>query len=191
MAHLFDILPIRGVTLPNRIAVSPMCQYSSVDGHASDWHFVHLASRAVGRAGLVFTEASAVLPEGRISPQDLGIWSDDHIDKLAQIVGFIHEQGSVAGVQLAHAGRKASTARPWEGGAAVPVSQGGWTNVVAPCTATISFIASDNYKFDVSAQRRQHSFSPQTPSAVGEGCLRRKRMLGSYGDWLIVAGLRN
>ena len=91
-----------------------MCEYSSTDGFANDWHFVHLGSRAVGGAGLVFTEATAVTPEGRISPQDLGIWSDEHIEPLARIVRFIHEQGSIAGMQLAHAGRKASTYRPWE-----------------------------------------------------------------------------
>jgi 2,4-dienoyl-CoA reductase-like NADH-dependent reductase (Old Yellow Enzyme family) len=109
-----------------------MCQYSSTDGYANDWHFVHLASRAVGGAGLVFTEATAVLPEGRISPQDLGIWSDDHIEPLARIVKFIHKQGSVAGMQLAHAGRKASTYRPWEGLGTVPEIKGGWKKVVAP-----------------------------------------------------------
>jgi 2,4-dienoyl-CoA reductase-like NADH-dependent reductase (Old Yellow Enzyme family) len=132
MAHLFDALPIRDVVLANRIVVSPMCQYSSRDGFANDWHFVHLASRAVGGAGLVFTEASAVLPEARISPQDLGIWSDDHIEPLARIVRSIHDQGSVAGMQLAHAGRKASTRRPWEGQGTVPENEGGWKRVVAP-----------------------------------------------------------
>jgi 2,4-dienoyl-CoA reductase-like NADH-dependent reductase (Old Yellow Enzyme family) len=108
-----------------------MCQYSSAEGMATGWHFVHLGSRAVGGAGLVFTEAAAVLPEGRISPQDLGIWSDHHIEPLSRIAGFIHEQGAIAGVQLAHAGRKASTYRPWEGLGAVPESDGGWP-VVAP-----------------------------------------------------------
>ena len=106
MAHLFDSLAIRDVHFANRVFVSPMCQYSSDNGYANDWHFVHLGSRAVGGAGLVFTEATAVLPEARISPQDLGIWSDDHIEPLARIVRFIHEQGSVAGMQLAHAGAK-------------------------------------------------------------------------------------
>jgi 2,4-dienoyl-CoA reductase-like NADH-dependent reductase (Old Yellow Enzyme family) len=132
MAHLFDPLSTRDVTFANRVFVSPMCEYSSIDGYANDWHFVHLGSRAVGGAGLVFTEATAVVPEGRISPQDLGIWSDDHIAPLARIVRFIHEQGSVAGMQLAHAGRKASTYRPWEGHGTVPENDGGWTNVVAP-----------------------------------------------------------
>lgn len=132
MTHLFDPLTIRGVTFPNRVFVSPMCEYSSTDGYANDWHFVHLGSRAIGGAGLVMTEASAIVPEGRISPQDLGIWSDDHIEPLARVVEFIHEHGSVAGTQLAHAGRKASTARPWDGGAPLPESAGGWKNIVGP-----------------------------------------------------------
>ncbi|BFU94381.1 MAG: oxidoreductase [Nitrospira sp.] len=131
MPHLFEPFTLRGVVLPNRIAVSPMCQYSSEQGFATDWHVVHLGSRAVGGAGLVFTEAAAVLPEGRISPEDLGIWSDDHIEPLARIVRFIHEQGAVAGMQLAHAGRKGSTYRPWDGHGAVPDAEGGWP-VVAP-----------------------------------------------------------
>jgi 2,4-dienoyl-CoA reductase-like NADH-dependent reductase (Old Yellow Enzyme family) len=109
MTHFFDPFTIRDTTFANRVFVSPMCQYSSTGGHVNDWHFVHLGSRAVGGAGLVLTEATAVLPEGRISPQDLGIWKDDHIERLARIVRFIHEQGSVAGIQLADAGRKAST----------------------------------------------------------------------------------
>ena len=132
MAHLFDPLSIRNLTFSNRVFVSPMCEYSSVDGFANDWHFVHLATRAVGGAGLVMTEATAVVPEGRISPQDLGIWHDDHVDALARIVRFVHEQGSVAGMQLAHAGRKASMRRPWEPPGRVPVQAGGWTNVMAP-----------------------------------------------------------
>src|ERR1700677_4342491 len=132
MTHLFNPLAIRDVAFANRVVVSPMCQYSSTEGYANDWHFLHLGSRAVGGAGLVLTEATAVLAEGRISPQDLGIWKDDHIEPLARIVRFIHEQGGVAGMQLAHAGRKASTYRPWEGNGAIPESEGGWSNVVAP-----------------------------------------------------------
>ena len=132
MPHLFEPLQIRQVTFPNRIVVSPMCEYSSTNGFANDWHLVHLGSRAVGGAGLVMTEAAAVAAEGRISPQDLGIWCDEHIDFLARITRFIHSQGSVAGMQLAHAGRKASTYRPSDGNGAVPVSLGGWENVVAP-----------------------------------------------------------
>ena len=138
MPGLFDPLAIRGINFANRVFVSPMCQYSSDDGYASDWHLVHLGSRAVGGAGLVLTEATAVLPEGRISPQDLGIWADGHIEMLSRIVRFIHEQGSIAGMQLAHAGRKASTSRPWEGHDAVPESEGGWKKVVAPSALAFS-----------------------------------------------------
>lgn len=127
--QLFNPLQIRGVTLPNRIVVSPMCQYSSVDGFADDWHFVHLGSRAVGGAGVVFTEAAAVVPEGRITPQDLGIWADDHIPVLARIARFVKSQGSIPAMQIAHAGRKASTTRPWEGTVGIPPESGGWTPV--------------------------------------------------------------
>jgi 2,4-dienoyl-CoA reductase-like NADH-dependent reductase (Old Yellow Enzyme family) len=129
---LFDRFKLRGVTLRNRIVISPMCQYSSVDGFANRWHYVHLGSRAAGGAGLVFTEAAAVVPEGRISPADLGIYDDAHVERLREIVEFIDEQGAVAGIQLAHAGFKASTAPPWEGGGPVPPEQGGWLPVVAP-----------------------------------------------------------
>src|SRR5262249_20144378 len=129
---LFDPLTIRDLEFANRVFVSPMCQYSSTNGHANDWHLVHLGSRAVGGAGLVLTEATAVLPEGRISPHDLGIWSDDHIGILKRIVTFIQERGGAAGMQLAHAGRKASTRRPWEGDGAVLEREGGWKNVMAP-----------------------------------------------------------
>jgi 2,4-dienoyl-CoA reductase-like NADH-dependent reductase (Old Yellow Enzyme family) len=132
MPGLFDPLAIRDLAFANRVFVSPMCQYSSEDGYANEWHLVHLGSRAVGGAGLVLTEATAVLPEGRISPQDLGIWADGHIEMLGRIVSFIHEHGSIAGMQLAHAGRKASTRRPWEGQGTVPESEGGWKKVVAP-----------------------------------------------------------
>jgi 2,4-dienoyl-CoA reductase-like NADH-dependent reductase (Old Yellow Enzyme family) len=135
---LFDPLAIRGITLRNRIAVSPMCQYSCEGGMANDWHFVHLGSRAVGGAGLVMAEATAVEARGRISPQDLGLWSDAHIEPLARIVRFIHSQGATAGIQLAHAGRKASTARPWEGGGLVKVEQGGWKDVVGPSAVSFS-----------------------------------------------------
>lgn len=135
MAHLFDPLVVRGITLANRVFMSPMCEYSSTDGFATDWHLVHLGSRAVGGAGLVLTEAAAVLPDGRISPQDLGVWSDAHIEPLARIVRFIHGHGSVAGMQLAHAGRKASTYAPGEGHGAVPDSAGGWTDRVSAPSA--------------------------------------------------------
>ena len=138
MHGLFDPLTMRGITLRNRIAVSPMCQYWCQGGLANEWHFVHLGSRAVGGAGLVMAEATAVEARGRISPQDLGLWSDAHIEPLARIVRFIHSQGAAAGIQLAHAGRKASTARPWEGGGRVEANQGGWTDVVAPSAERFS-----------------------------------------------------
>src|SRR5438128_11199004 len=133
MPHLFEPLQLRGLTLRNRIVVSPMCQYSSHEGFANDWHFIHLASRAVGGAALVFTEASAVTPEGRISPQDLGIWKDDHITGLERIVKFIDARGAVAGMQLAHAGRKASTQQPWKGSRVLaPGEEGGFRPILAP-----------------------------------------------------------
>ena len=131
MALLFEPLALRGITLKNRIVVSPMCQYSSVDGFANDWHLVHLGSRAVGGAGLIIAEATAVSPEGRISPEDLGIWKDEHVPMLQRITAFIAAQGSVAGIQLAHAGRKASTYSSWTGQGAVPEHEGGWP-VVGP-----------------------------------------------------------
>ncbi|MFN2475279.1 MAG: NADH:flavin oxidoreductase/NADH oxidase [Chthoniobacterales bacterium] len=131
-AQLFSPLQLRDVHLHNRIGVSPMCQYSSEDGFANDWHFVHLGSRAVGGAALILTEATAVLPEGRISPQDLGLWKDEQIEILAKIFRFLEQHGSVPGMQLAHAGRKASTAPPWDGGKGVSESAGGWRPIFAP-----------------------------------------------------------
>jgi len=129
MSALFTPLTIREVTLRNRIAVSPMCQYSSEDGFANDWHLVHLGSRAAGGAGLVIMEASAVEARGRISPQDHGIWKDEHIAFLARVTAFLRQQGAVAAIQLAHAGRKASTRRPWDGAGMVPLDAGGWQPV--------------------------------------------------------------
>jgi 2,4-dienoyl-CoA reductase-like NADH-dependent reductase (Old Yellow Enzyme family) len=133
MAQLFSNLDLRETTIPNRVMVSPMCQYSCEqrDGIATDWHRTHLGSRAVGGAGLVMTEATAVEPRGRISPEDLGIWSDEHADALAPITQFVREQGSVPAIQLAHAGRKAATSRPWEGHDPLGPEAGGWT-VVGP-----------------------------------------------------------
>jgi 2,4-dienoyl-CoA reductase-like NADH-dependent reductase (Old Yellow Enzyme family) len=129
---LLSPLNLRGVVLRNRIAMAPMCQYSAEDGFANDWHLVHLGSRAVGGTALVMVEATAVSPEGRITPGDVGIWSDAHVAPLARIAAFVHGQGAVAGIQLAHAGRKASTAAPWTGGATLKTSaEGGW-QVVAP-----------------------------------------------------------
>jgi 2,4-dienoyl-CoA reductase-like NADH-dependent reductase (Old Yellow Enzyme family) len=128
---LFSSLSLRETQLPNRIVVSPMCQYSSPDGLATDWHLVHLGSRAVGGAGVVMTEATAVEPRGRISPQDLGIWSREHAEALAPVADFVRSQGSVPAIQLAHAGRKASTSRPWEGHGPLQPAGEGW-EVVGP-----------------------------------------------------------
>jgi 2,4-dienoyl-CoA reductase-like NADH-dependent reductase (Old Yellow Enzyme family) len=128
-ARLFSPLTIRGRTLRNRLAVSPMCQYLAQDGYAQPWHLVHLGSRAVGGAGLVMVEATAVSPEGRISPQDVGLWDDDHIPPLAQVASFLHEWGAQAGIQLAHAGRKASTYRPWSGKGPLSPQDGAWETV--------------------------------------------------------------
>ena len=166
---LFDSLQIRDVLLPNRIIVSPMCQYSSTDGFANDWHLVHLGSRAVGGAGIVFNEATAVLPEGRISPQDLGIWKDEHIEMLARITRFVHSQGTLCGIQLAHAGRKGSTARPWDGGKEVPESQGGW-NPVAPSAVRFA----DDYPNPVALDEKQiratvHAFADAARRACQAG----------------------
>jgi 2,4-dienoyl-CoA reductase-like NADH-dependent reductase (Old Yellow Enzyme family) len=127
--HLFSPLSLRGVTLKNRIALSPMCQYSAEEGRAATWHLVHYGGQALGGAGLIITEATAVLPEGRISPQDLGIWEDGQVESQARVTEFIHREGAVAGIQLAHAGRKASTSRPWEGGTPIGPEEGGWRPV--------------------------------------------------------------
>jgi 2,4-dienoyl-CoA reductase-like NADH-dependent reductase (Old Yellow Enzyme family) len=141
MSNLFSSLIIKNITLKNRIVVSPMCQYSATDGYSNDWHLVHLGSRAIGGAGLIIAEATAVSPEGRITPSDLGLWKDDHIDGLKRIVSFIHLHDSIAGIQLAHAGRKASCEVPHDGGKQLDEKHGGW-QTVAP--SNIPFIAGDN-----------------------------------------------
>jgi 2,4-dienoyl-CoA reductase-like NADH-dependent reductase (Old Yellow Enzyme family) len=138
VSQLFEPLTLRGVTLRNRIAVSPMCEYSSTDGFANDWHFVHLGSRAVGGAGLVLTEAAGVTAQGRISPDDLGIYRDEHVPELRRIAAFIEAQGAVPGIQLAHAGRKASTAVPWAGGNWLTPEQGGWRPIIGPSPLAFS-----------------------------------------------------
>ena len=164
MSALFAPLTIRELTFRNRIAVSPMCQYSSEDGFANDWHLVHLGSRAVGGAALVIMEASAVEARGRISPQDHGIWKDEHIPFLARIAAFLRQQGAAACIQLAHAGRKASTWRPWEGSGAVPPEAGGWQPVAPspiafqpdyplPRTLTLAEIAGIGESFAAAARR--------------------------------------
>ena len=163
-AALFSPLTIRSITIPNRIGVSPMCQYSAEDGFANDWHLVHLGSRAIGGAGLVFVEATAVTPEGRISPADLGLWSDAHIEPLRRITNFLKQHGSVAAIQLAHAGRKASTARPWEGGQPLTEETGAWPtlgpsaipcsgNYPAPSQLTLQQIANMVDAFTASTRR--------------------------------------
>jgi 2,4-dienoyl-CoA reductase-like NADH-dependent reductase (Old Yellow Enzyme family) len=129
MAKLFSPLKIRDLTLKNRIVMSPMCQYSATDGYASEWHLVHYGTRAAGGTGLIIMEATAVSPEGRISPGDLGLWDDKHIERLKQITGFIHSQGSVAGIQIAHAGRKASCAVPLNGSRQLALDEGGWQTI--------------------------------------------------------------
>lgn len=135
MSILFSTLKIKDITFKNRIAVSPMCQYSAVDGFANDFHLIHLGSRAIGGAGLIIQEATAVSPEGRITPGDLGIWDDRQIEKLTGIVNFIHEHGSVAGIQLAHAGRKASCAKPWDGGKQLRQDPREWRTVAPSALA--------------------------------------------------------
>ncbi|MFN2549270.1 MAG: NADH:flavin oxidoreductase/NADH oxidase [Myxococcales bacterium] len=169
---LFDPLQLRELTLRNRIVVSPMCQYSSEDGFANDWHFVHLGSRAVGGAALVFTEAAAVTPEGRISPQDLGIWKDEHVEMLGRIVKFVDAQGAIAGMQLAHSGRKASTQQPWVGNRTLSPEEGGFRPIVAPSAVP---------------------FRPQdpTPDALDEkGIARIVRAFGDAAERALRAGFR-
>src|SRR5512137_170100 len=129
MSHLFAPLKLREISLANRIGIPPMCQYSATEGLASDWHFVHYGSRAVGGAGLMIVEATAVVPEGRISPGDLGLWDDRHVEPLARIVRFAREQGCVAAIQLAHAGRKASVGLGWQAQRTLGANEGGWTTV--------------------------------------------------------------
>jgi 2,4-dienoyl-CoA reductase-like NADH-dependent reductase (Old Yellow Enzyme family) len=134
MSHLFEPLTVKSITLRNRIGVSPMCMYSSDEGFATDWHLVHLGARAAGGAALVIAEATAVSPIGRITPGDAGIWDDRHVDPLARINRFIKSQGAVAGIQLAHAGRKASALRPWEGGGHL-TNGTGWQTVAPSAMA--------------------------------------------------------
>ena len=161
LSPLFEPFTLREVALRNRVGVSPMCQYSSEDGFAGEWHRVHLGGFATGGAGLVMTEAAAVTAEGRISPQDLGVWKDAHVPPLAEIVDFVHRQGAVAGIQLAHAGRKASTRRPWEGGGEAPPHEGGWKDVWAPSAVPFA----DDYP---------------RPRALDEAGIRR--VVGAFAD---------
>lgn len=159
--HLFSPLELRSITLKNRIAVSPMCQYSAHDGIANDWHFVHLGSRAVGGAALVIVEATAVEARGRISPADLGLWNDEQIEPLARIARFVKDQGAIAGLQLAHAGRKASTARPWEARQPLDEKSGGWSPIVAPSAIPLD----------------EHHFTPKALEASGV-----KEVAAAFGE---------
>jgi 2,4-dienoyl-CoA reductase-like NADH-dependent reductase (Old Yellow Enzyme family) len=169
MGRLFQELSLRGVTARNRVGVSPMCQYSASDGFASDWHVVHLGSRAVGGAGVVMVEATAVEARGRISPYDLGIWRDDHIEPLARVARNIEAHGAVAGIQIAHAGRKASTARPWEGGKPLPAEAGAWLPI-GPSAVPFSAgypLPSEASAADLAALRAAFRASAQRALAAG------------------------
>jgi len=147
-----------------------MCEYSSDDGFANDWHLVHLGSRAVGGAGLVFTEASAVLPEGRITPNDLGVWKDEHVAALARIVEFLHGQGARAAIQLAHAGRKASMQRPWDGKRLLLPAEGGWNDVVAPSSVAFRADYAEPQELDLAGINRvTQAFCVATSRAVKAG----------------------
>ena len=141
MSTLLSPITIKDITFRNRIAISPMCQYSAEEGFANNWHLVHYGSRATGGAGLIIQEATAVSPEGRITPADLGLYHDEQIEKLQSITSFINQHGAVAGIQLAHAGRKAGCARPWDGGKQLKENEGGWTTV-AP--SAIGFYPEDD-----------------------------------------------
>lgn len=149
---IFSPLQIKSIVFPNRIWVSPMCQYSCENGQVTDWHLVHLGSRAVGGAGLVMVEATGVSPEGRISPGDTGIWSDAHVPSFKRITQFLRSQGAIAGIQIAHAGRKASTALPWDGGHFLTPQNGGW-ETVAP--SPVPFTAGNTPPREMSADNRQ------------------------------------
>lgn len=167
---LLSALTIRGVTLRNRIVVSPMCQYCAVDGMASDWHLVHLGSRAVGGAGMVFVEATAVTAEGRISPGDMGIWSDAHVEPLARIARFVASQGAVPAIQLAHAGRKGSCEPPWNGGASIKTADAGGWPVVAPSPIPFNDVDPTPQALDEAGiQRILAAFEAATLRAVNAG----------------------
>jgi 2,4-dienoyl-CoA reductase-like NADH-dependent reductase (Old Yellow Enzyme family) len=169
MAHLFDPLRIRCLEFPHRIVVSPMCQYSCVDGLAQTWHLVHLGTRAVGRAAAVFAEATAVTPDARISAADLGLWSDAHADALRPIFSFIKQQGSIPGIQLAHAGRKASTDAPWKGGRPLSPAEGGWTPIFAP--SAIPFDAAKGYQTPRALSAKQIAAIVQAFAAAAQRAL--------------------
>ncbi|MDO8316514.1 MAG: NADH:flavin oxidoreductase/NADH oxidase [Flavobacterium sp.] len=168
-SKLFSPFQIKSITLKNRITISPMCQYSAKDGFANDWHLVHLGSRATGGAGLIIQEATSVSPEGRISPGDLGLWKDEQIEKMQQINQFIISQKSVPGIQLAHAGRKASATSPWNGGRKIDATQGGW-DTVAP--SAIAYHHTENAPValdEAGIQKVVSDFKSATKRAVQAG----------------------
>lgn len=178
MPALFDPFTIKSVTLRNRVGVSPMCEYSAENGLPNDWHLVHLGSRAVGGAGLVIAEATGVSPEGRISPGDTGIWSDHHIEPFARITRFVKQHGAVAGIQIAHAGRKASAARPWDGGDHLSDEQGGWTPVAPSAIA-----------FGDGLDRVPHALTiDEIKQVQAEFVAAAKRSLDAGFEWLELHG---
>jgi len=168
-SKLFSPLRIKGLTFKNRIAISPMCQYSATDGFANDWHLIHLGSRAAGGAALIIQEATAVSPEGRISPGDLGLWKDEHIEKMQAINQFILSQNAIPGIQLAHAGRKASVSEPWNGNKKMDEKNGGW-ETVAP--SAIGYHANEKPPIDLDKtgiQKVISDFKSATKRAVQAG----------------------
>jgi 2,4-dienoyl-CoA reductase-like NADH-dependent reductase (Old Yellow Enzyme family) len=178
MSHLFEPFTVKSITLRNRIGVSPMCMYSSDDGVAQDWHLVHLGARAAGGAGLVIAEATAVSPEGRISPGDAGIWAEKHIEPLARINRFVKGQGAVPGIQIAHAGRKAGAARPWEGGGHLTDSAGGWTPVAPSAIA-----------FGDTLTRTPHALTVEEIGRVQQDFVAAtKRALAAGYEWVELHG---
>jgi 2,4-dienoyl-CoA reductase-like NADH-dependent reductase (Old Yellow Enzyme family) len=173
-AHLFAPLTLKSVTMRNRIVVSPMCEYSSVDGVATDWHLVHLGSRAVGGAGLVIAEATAVSPEGRISPGDAGIWAEKHLEPIARINRFLKEHGAVPGIQLAHAGRKASVSRPWEGNASLPDDKCGWPTIGPSAIAfgdKLTKVPRAMTEEDIARVQKEFAAAARRALAAGAECL--------------------
>lgn len=169
LSELFSPLKIRDVEFKNRVFVSPMCQYSAEDGMPNDWHLVHLGARAVGGAGLVILEATGVSPEGRISPYDLGIWSDAHVEAYSRITSFVKEQGAAAGVQLAHAGRKGSTDAPWRGRGTVGEEEGGWTPVAPSAVAFNESFPMPKEMDEDDIQKVVEDFRAATRRALGAG----------------------
>lgn len=168
VSKLFAPITVRELTVRNRVWVSPMCQYSSVDGLPGDWHLVHLGQFAAGGAGLVMTEASAVVPEGRISPQDAGIWNDEQATAWRRVTDFLHARGAAAAVQLAHAGRKASTRRPWDGSGSVPAAEGGWSSV-GPGVAAFGDLAAPRALTDAEVAELPGRFAAGARRAVAAG----------------------